>query len=461
MKKPKVVLVSINPEIKPYCAQSRTENIGLGYLGAILQDKYHVKIYQDSAENLEKLIFQEKEIDVVGFSSMTWNWPLSVNLAKKIKKEYSAKTIAGGYHPTSDPLNATKDFDAIVVGEGEQTIQELIPALLQNENLKNINGIVYIDMKTKQPTITTPRQQIIDLDSVPFPMRDNEILQSGKLFQLIYPSINNQKGQALITYSRGCPHACTFCCSEKMWNKTLRFRDPKEVAREIQEIKSKYEVDSFVFTDLTFNQNFQKATQLCNEINDLGVYWYTMCSYTTNPELYKKMAEAGCTKIGFGIESANLRTREMIGKDRLTNELVIQNLQKAWNAGIIIKMYAMVGYPWETKTELLENLELLKKFPIDDMSITFVTPFPGTKIYNQYETSITTKDFSKYDVDHPIFKPNHMEPEELLDIRRKFVRDFYTCKDYHKRAELKMKLFPHLTKSYNDFFIYLKENDVI
>jgi radical SAM superfamily enzyme YgiQ (UPF0313 family) len=174
------------------------------------------------------------------------------------------------------------------------------------------------------------------------------------------------------------------------------------------------------------------------------------------------MKEAGCSKIGWGIESLNknslenIKTGQKYKIDELKEALSLSNY-----LGIINRGYLMIGYPWETEKDIEKTFKSLKYIPIDELKVAFFTPFPGTPTFQKYKNLLTTNDPSHFTTDEPVVKVKSIKPRELIKIRRKIVKEFYQSKEYRERMKEKIKKFPYLMKSYNEFFDFLYAHGIV
>ena len=151
-------------------------NLGLGYIAKAVMSKGHTfKIHQQYTESEEKLlnIIAEKKPRYLGMSSWTFNYPKTQSFVRKAKEFFpSLITIAGGIHATSVPESVTKDFDYVIVGEGEETIVELLDALDNQKRLEQINGLAYLDNGEYR---IRRRERLGDIDKNGSPIREFDI----------------------------------------------------------------------------------------------------------------------------------------------------------------------------------------------------------------------------------------------------------------------------------------------
>lgn len=439
------------------------EPLGIEYIGAVLsKEGYKVTVLcrnnNQSTEEFAREILANAP-DIVGLSVLTYNFDIARDLSRAIKTE-SPKTLTvfGGYHPTSMP-QIVKDgnIDVVVIGEGEYTFLELVKMVATGGDFRSIKGIAYYDRKV---VINRSRDYISDLNSLPWPLRTGIFKSEG----LLYPPVENQKGVAQVTYSRGCPYQCSYCNSPVMQGKTVRWRSATNVVDEIQDLQDRFDIDLIYFTDLTFNVNKRKVIELSHEITDrkARINWFCGCRPDNmDAELIQIMKEAGCCRIHYGIESFDEKRLKTL--KRFSNiERIKKTLELTCFTGIISRGYLMIGYPWQTKEDLQITAHQLKSFAVDDLRISFLTPFPGTQLFERFKRDglLATEDFSKYTTDEPVVKVKGFTREELIEMREQIFKEFYKSKEYEQRMKEKIRNYPHLKQSYDEFFEFLDRKGV-
>jgi len=412
----------------------------------------------------------------------------SLSIAQKLASMIKAKLpqtliVVGGYYPSLIPSCVSyPDFDFAVIGEGEITFAELLQKALNNESMDSVRGIAY--MKEGKVVVNAPRERVKDLDTLPKPKRVREYVERARMFNLSYPDPDHQIA-AEIGCSRGCVGRCTFCVSNVMWDArhgiqepcemSVSLRSPKSVAQEIHQLHEEFGVNLLYLTDLTFNYNKERVRAICQAfieegLHDAGtemdpdhvrksVHWYALVKVGLDQETAKLMAQAGCTKIGTGIESFfEARARELAKPHREIG-IVQRSLEAADSAGIINRCLLVFGSPNETWGTVRETIEGLKRFPIDQVRIAFLTPFEGTSFADEVKDSIADTDLNHYDTDHPVIKSN-LSPEELVEARSMIGRKFYGSQEYADRCKSKIARFPWLKESYRWWFADLFERGI-
>ncbi|MEO0072227.1 MAG: radical SAM protein [candidate division WOR-3 bacterium] len=440
---------------------SMREPLGIECIGAVLKASgYNVKILQQRELNDEEFIQKIIEFDpqVAGFTSYSYNFHRACKLARKLKqKKPNIINIFGGYHVSFCLEESKKPFiDFIVIGEGEITTLELINALNDGNEVNNIKGIAYFNRG--EIKITSRRNRIKHLDNLPFALRDEKILKNLKVDGLMYPPPSMQRNPALIFSSRGCPYNCYYCASPRFYGSYVSYRSIKNVAKELKTLNEQFGTNVFYFTDLTFNLNKNYVRNLCKQIiqEKLKIYWYVLCRPDNlDEETIKLMKAAGCTKIGFGIDSVSNKILKHINR-KISIEKLADVFQMVSDHGIIVRATMMFGFPWDTSDTYEYSLNLLNKLPIDEIRIAIFAPYPGTGFFEKYRDYIISFNYEKYDSQTPLVKTKDIKQKEIQEYVVRAYRSFYASNSYKERVKQKIKKFPELEKSYIEFKKHLK-----
>lgn len=439
------------------------EPIGLLYVASFLQRLRHqVKtIVPFSFEE-----FSEFTPDVVGFSVMTFQHNEVLEIAKQIKqKSPQTKIVVGGPHPSGYPeIVLNPSIDVAVLGEGEITIGDYIFRLgiSREVELEDIPGIAF--ERDGSVVRTRPQLRIQDLDSMPWAMRIKEVLNQTKMSPMDYDVDGRiAPSNAQISSSRGCASDCSFCLSPTMWRQEIRFRSPREVVNEMFSIKAEFGITFFALNDLTFNGSIPHVHRFCDEMieRDVNVHWECLCSPTlSDTSIYQKMRQAGCIRIGWGVESAS-NIRRLLGKKYGSLNTMKDVLTASDEAGILNRGFLVIGHPEEKEEDIQNTQDMLKELPLDNLSGRFLTLFPGTAFWDKYRDRLLTDDFSRFTTQVPVIEPIHMTVSQVSFAQERIARDFYESDAYRRHRDCKMKRFPHLRPSFEAEWQDMIERGVI
>ncbi len=323
---------------------------------------------------------------VISHTGLMW----SLLLAHKLKKiQPRILTVLGGpaLFSAEEILSVNSEIDVIVRGEGEVTISEIANSYDGSlESIKAIDGISY---RTDKNGIVSnaDRQLIKSLDVLPFPDYDDLPLHE-------YPQ--NKFGMPVmpVVGSRGCIGDCVFCVEKRLWGNTYRMRSPENIVSEIKNIKEKYGPSIIRFNDSSINCNIKSLEKLCDLLNEekLGMQW--TCNARIRPEmntkLLRKMRQAGCMGLWFGIESGSQRVLRKMKKgiDLETAKNVIRDTAKN---GIRVQIFMIVDFPGETLGDFNKSVTFLEQNHqfIDQVSVSRFGVLPDSEIsHNPQEYGI-------------------------------------------------------------------------
>ncbi len=365
-------------------------------------------------EKLEREL-ADFEPDVVGTTSVTMNFPAAVAILAEVKRiRPSVITVMGGPHVTFDAENTLRkhpEIDLLVLGEGEATIGELTPVLLDRKAWPGIKGLAFLD--EERLVVTEPRGLIQDLETLPFPAR--HLLPISRYQALGFPV-------SLIT-SRGCPYQCIFCQGRRMVGSKVRYRDPMRVVDEIEEILAWGFTRINVADDL-FLSNKSRARAVCDEIlrRRLEFSWSAFVRVNImDAETLERMREAGCDSVSFGIETGSPEMLELIRK-KITLDQGRRAVEICRQVGITPHASFMVGLPGESPETLRQTEQYARSLDIL-YGYHFLAPFPGTTIREElerFDLEILTNDWSLYDANRPVVRTSRLTPEQM----QAFVDEF-------------------------------------
>lgn len=444
------------------------EPLGLEYIAAVIQRKgYQVILLRQMSLTTEEITQRilSYNPDIVCLTVLTYNFQEALLIAKIIKAfDKKIITIFGGYHPSTDSENVLKEdsVDFVIIGEGEITIGELLDALENNCDYTSIQGIAF--KKDGNIFKTNVRARLKNLDEIPFPFRGENLLRDCKIYGLMYPPPSKQVNTVTLACSRGCPFNCEFCCSNTVWGKGVTYRTSNNIIKEILEIQKRFKSNVIFFSDLTFNSNKKWVEELCLNIIDKGLEfnWYCMCTILgMNEKLIRLMSEAGCRKIGFGVETLDDDVSNTIKSFRRPSiEEMNEIFDICANNNIFTKSYLIIGLPNETHYTLMEYNEKINTMRVDEIKISFYTPFPGTKAFDKYKNKLAYTDYSYFDtLNHVVIKNDFLSENEYKAIRKDIVQNFYLREEYLLRIENNIKRNPLLSESYFEFFDFLALKD--
>jgi len=388
--------------------------------------------------------------EFVGIYSTTFGWKRALRTASDIKRLNKGVFIAvGGPYPIAMQercLEDSGDIDAVVTGEGEITVVEMLTRLSQGGGLEGVMGVVYRNGEEiiKNP----PRPLITDLDSLPFPAR--ELL--GNVDNYIPPPATyRRRPVAVIITSRGCNRRCIFCFQIDRTRKSgIRFRSIENVMEEI-ELCLRQGYREIKFIDDTLAADYDRAMTLAEEIKRRGLdfTWFaSACVNQVDKPLLKAFREAGCWAILLGAESGVQKNLNTIRKG-ITLEQTRRAVKWAKEAGLTVYTPFIFGIPGETFEEALKTIEFAIELDPDIANFHALTPFPGTELYENIEKYGTiSDDLEDFTYQGSAFIPYTMKREEIALLRQIAFRRFYSRPSYILRRVLRLRNMNDLRASF-------------
>jgi radical SAM superfamily enzyme YgiQ (UPF0313 family) len=362
-------------------------HLGLGYLASALLKGGHQVDVRDGVR--EEIRYDPDRYDLIGLTAMTTYFPEMV-VETRAARAHGKKTIIGGPHVIADPLGSLKQSgaDFACAGEGEILINELA----SGTDPARIAGLCW--WKDGQPFANPP---------APFHRHIDEF--GGPAWDLIDPRsyppaphgmIARRFPLSPIITTRGCPYACTYCSAPLTAGKSMRYRDPRLVADEIQLLHEKYGVQEIQVEDDNFTLKRDHVVAVCEELirRRLDVIWSLPNGVRIDkldPELLALMKRAGCYLMALGIESSSQRILDMV-KKRLNVDLVRKVVSWVNDAGIEAWGFFMIGFPTETRAEIVQTIDFALSLPLDRVQFTKTTPLPGTEIYDYWKRHYARQD---------------------------------------------------------------------
>ena len=403
-------------------------SLGIGYIAAVLeQNNYDVDVLDSSAfSKSTEYIFKL-------FLILTPTIGAALDAADKIKNvKPDTIVVLGGYHPTFEYENLLKEeesIDVIVRGEGEYTMLELVQKIESGGDLKDVQGLAFIDDTSEDKTIivTPDRPPIQDLDELPFP--------AFHLFPMEkYKILNITTNVATIITTRGCPMQCSFCSSAALHGKHLRRRSYENVVDEIEMRLQEQNIDTIAFMDDTFTLDVKFVKNFCEEIKRRGLKFWWGCTSrvdTLSEELLEMMKDAGCITIFMGVESADQQMLDKMNKN-ITVRKTMNAFKLARKVGIRTIASCVIGMPEDTRESMKKTIDFVSSLKPNYALFSLATPYPGTRFYKEtFEKNlIKIRDWSKYTLINPILETIDCSKDDLRSIQKKAFIKFYIRPGY-------------------------------
>lgn len=324
--------------------------------------------------------------DIVGFGAMSCEADLLAALAARARDLRPDRLVlAGGPHETihgSRLLEAVPSLDAVVVGEGERSLPDLVAARVAGQDIHGIPGTC---VRTSAGVVEGgPAAPIEDLDALPLPAWDLVDLAAYAR----HPNWNGalrEPAYALLATSRGCPYGCTFC--HNLFGKRVRLRAAERVFDEIETLHRTLGVREFHMVDDVFNLDRDRVRAICGRIIDSGLrlsfaFPNGLRADLLTDELVDVLRRAGTYKVNFGFETTSQRLQVAIGK-HLDVPAAQRAIDRTARSGIITGAYFMMGFPTETREEIAATVDYAVRSRLDMAYFFKATPYPGSPFWRE------------------------------------------------------------------------------
>lgn len=332
-------------------------------------------------ENVEAVNLKAKP-DLVGISLMTPLAPRGYEIADAYRKR-AVPVVLGGIHASMMPEEASAHADAVLVGEAEDLWPRVIEDACRGE---------------LQPLYRSDRH--LPLDNLPLPRR--ELLKRKAYF-----FVNT------VQTTRGCPFDCAFCSVTQFYGHTYRLRPVEEVEREVRNLEGRF----IFFVDDNIVGNVAYAKALFRRLIPHGLKWASQSSITIarDQDLLRLARQSGCMGLFIGFESLSQNTLKEMGKTFNRVQSYREMINRIHSYGIGIQGSFIFGNDGDTPSVFAEVVDFTEKARLDAALFSILTPFPGTRLYRKMEAEgrILTDDWTRYDMNHVVFRPRGMRVEQL------------------------------------------------
>ena len=372
----------------PISAIHSYPNLGVLYLAAYLEKHEHSVKIIDLRFNRYPAF---PKADFYGLASSTPEISFCKHLNKYLKSRFSGKTIIGGSHPSHLPFYC-KDFDYVVIGEGEKALVDIV---------ENDDGEKFKEY-----------DNIKDLDSLPFPAR--HLLPQEQVFsEHLFAGFRYGKAPLATTLitSRGCPYNCSYCANIP---KSYRLRSVENIIAEICLLKSV--CNHFKFLDDNIVLSKKRAIELSEALAEEDIHF--RCSARSDmidDEVCQALKKAGCEEISIGVEVADDEILKLLNKN-VTVDIHRNAVETIKNNDIKVKVCLMVGLPKETWKTIEANMFFFSQTKPDKWILNMFQPFPGCDIWSnpkKYGIALLTNNFARHGGQNSIIKTDVASNRDL------------------------------------------------
>ena len=381
--------------------------LGLAYIAAVLKEAGHEVCVIDcpgmapsnyftfEGFNVRGLTNQDvcekipSDVDIIALGCMfTSHWLLVRGLVREIRDKFPSKLIImGGEHVTGFPEYSMSQapLDAVIMGEGEETVLELLKCVNNGTTFDGIEGLAY-RTSSGQIQVNSRRTRLKNIDEIPWPAW--ELFDIHKYIEANQPHGASQGRFIPMLATRGCPFQCTFCTSPDMWTTEWIPRNPKKVVDEMVFYNMKYGITDFQFEDLTAIVRKDWIENFCDEIISRNInITFQLPSGTRSEaidyEVAKKLKSAGCHEFAFAPESGDPRILKAIKKNVHLPKM-FQAARDALKAKINVGCFFILGFPEDDLRSVFKTYAAIIKcawIGFTNINVNAYSPQPNTESF--------------------------------------------------------------------------------
>lgn len=374
--------------------------------------------------------------DIVGISALfSSQFGCAERLGKEIKNKFpNTILVYGGIHASKEYREILKknDFiDYILSGEADYTFTLFCNLYEKKENLNKCPAACYYDKKNDR-VVKNHEPPGLDMNELPLPAW--HLMDMEMYWDIGMPHNPFMKSKEFLTImtERGCPEKCYFCSSANFFGNSGRFRplDPEKAYDMVKYAVEKYGVKEIQIEDDTFTLNSKRVVEFCKKIKKFDLRITLPNSIRADApknlerrlEMFKYMAEAGFEKLGISAEHGDQEFLDKVIGKRLDLNEIVNSIDLAHQAGIMVHTNFMMGFPFEKKENREKTINFARSLKSDSFSVSLVAPLPGTKLYEIVKkNNLFMPNFNVsrivYDVVNII--PDDISPKDLLSLVKK------------------------------------------
>ncbi len=344
----------------------------------------------DIYRNAARLILAS-EPELVAFSAQCTTYPAIVQIASALKLERPTLKIVVGGHNASfldrPTLARFAAFDAVVRGEGEATMSELVAAWQDDSAPAGAAGVTW--RRDGKIAVNPDRELLADLNTLPLP--DYTLAPPLAIYR---DACALPRAIAILEVGRGCPHRCVYCSESALWQRRSRTFAVARVVGEMRALREQHGAECFLLAYDQFTADRRYVEDFCRQVTAAGLAetpWYCISRLdTVDAGLLAKMRAAGCESMCYGIDSGSKRTLAFIDK-RIDREILFTRVRQTTDLGMVPTLSFVVGFPEEPREDLDATLELALQCGIQgnvNPLMQLPTVLPGTELYRRYREQL-------------------------------------------------------------------------
>jgi len=408
-----------------------TSGITLPYLKALTPPGHRVEMIDELFND----VVLDHPCDLVGITAMGPQIGRAYELADHFRSR-GKRVVLGGTWVSLTSKESLAHADAVVAGEAEYTWPQVLADFCEGRTRGVYRSDRWHDL------INLPR-----FDYTSLPLLKYEAFERSWLYRMYF--------HWPVWFSRGCPHACSYCAVQSYYQRTYRTRPVAEVLEDIRTIKS-LGGNRILFLDDNPIGDPEAARELFRAMIPLRMRWASQCTIkiARDPELLDLAARSGCVSLSIGLESLSRESLASVNKGFNIPEHFSKELAAIRAKGIQLIALFMVGLDGDTSDTFRRVLEFLVDNKVSFLKLFTPCPYPGTPYHEAmaHQGRILTPDWARYDYGSPIVNPKNMSPEDMISGFKYVYSGFYSVPAIARR------LFPPPGGSYLETLAYLVAN---
>jgi len=380
------VLVHLISPKPPVVGATRREKallfsrLGLATVAAQFPEDIEVRIINDSLETID---FDQK-VDLVGVTALTSTAPRAYEIADRFRAE-GIPVILGGMHPSAMPEEASLHSDAVVIGEAEGVMRDVVSDFRSGSLQKFYRAVT----RPSLVGLPSPRRSLLN-GSRTFPDWD------------------------MVQTTRGCPFKCDFCSVSDFFGQTYRTRPIPDVIREIKELRDHTTV---FFVDDNIAGRPVYARKLFEALIPLKIRWFGQGAVliAKDVELLRLARKSGCFGLFIGFETLSSQNLKQMGKTTGHVQNYSTAIKKIHDSGIGIVGAFILGLDSDDQSVFENTVDFINRNQLELASFSILTPLPGTRLYERMRQQgrIIEQDWAKYTMGEVVFRPKLLSVDQL------------------------------------------------
>ena len=419
----KVVLISM-PDVVPLVIHEsavHTPSHGIACIGGNIDSEHDVYLIDlvRKRRSIRKYLtrtLNRIQPDLVGLSAMAWQYDTCVKVARLVRSLCpQAKIVLGGYHATlmAEEIAVSPEaevIDFIVRGEGEEACRRLVNALAGKDRFEAILSLSY---KRNGKFVHNERSAPLDLSLLKPPIRDKRRLTWG--YHMMYSRIE------LLETSRGCTRTCNFCSMKHMYGRTFRAFPIERVLADLDEIYYTCRTRWVFVIDDNMVLDPDRVIRLCDAIiarnyRNLHLIVQADCvSMSRNPEMVRKLAQAGFRIVFLGIENASQKNLIAAHKGDIVSASE-EAVALCHRYGIMVIAGMIFGFPEDDEQAIIDNYQFLNTVEADANICQILTPYLKTGMREDLIKKglvVNQTDYKKYNGQWANVRTHHLTADRL------------------------------------------------